>query len=334
MATKPAQAYPGYGSRDIVRQFAEELAQRHGWPAEDTLKTLAKARHQPRVAQLIMPPPAGTARNWATYRARFVEPKRLKAGLAFWNAHDRLLKRAERTYGVPASLIVGIIGVETYYGRHLGSFRVLDALATLSFDFPSGRSDRSAFFRSELEALLVWSRKEGRAPQDIKGSHAGAIGWPQFMPSSILRHAVDFDGDGHINLERNMADVIGSVANFLSHHGWTPGLPTHYSVEPPLDDAARAELLAPDIVPSFSAAELAAKGAVLSEQALEHPGPLALVALQNGQAAPSYVAGTGNFYAITRYNWSSYYALAVIELGQAVQEARAQAASAPRNRVR
>jgi membrane-bound lytic murein transglycosylase B len=281
-----------------------------------------------------MPPPAGTAKNWAAYRSRFVEPKRLKAGLEFWNANDRLLKRAERVYGVPASLIVGIIGVETYYGRHMGGFRVLDALTTLSFDFPSGRSDRSAFFRSELEALLVWARKEGRAPQDVKGSYAGAIGWPQFMPSSILRHAVDFDGDGHINLERNMADVIGSVANFLKNHGWTPGLPTHYSVEPPIDEAALAELLVPDIVPSFSASDLAAKGAVLGERALAHPGPLALVALQNGQAAPSYVAGTSNFYAVTRYNWSSYYALAVIELGREVQEARVKAASAARQRAR
>jgi membrane-bound lytic murein transglycosylase B len=328
------QTAPGYGEREDVRQFAEELTQRHGWRMEDTMNILAKARHQARVTQLIMPPPAGTAKNWAAYRSRFVEPKRLKAGLEFWNANDRLLKRAERVYGVPASLIVGIIGVETYYGRHMGGFRVLDALTTLSFDFPSGRSDRSAFFRSELEALLVWARKEGRAPQDVKGSYAGAIGWPQFMPSSILRHAVDFDGDGHINLERNMADVIGSVANFLKNHGWTPGLPTHYSVEPPIDEAALAELLVPDIVPSFSASDLAAKGAVLGERALAHPGPLALVALQNGQAAPSYVAGTSNFYAVTRYNWSSYYALAVIELGREVQEARLKAASAARQRAR
>jgi membrane-bound lytic murein transglycosylase B len=332
--TPREQTAPGYGEREDVRQFAEELTQRHGWRMEDTMNILAKARHQARVAQLIMPPPAGTAKNWAAYRSRFVEPKRLKAGLEFWNANDRLLKRAERVYGVPASLIVGIIGVETYYGRHMGGFRVLDALTTLSFDFPSGRSDRSAFFRSELEALLVWARKEGRAPQDVKGSYAGAIGWPQFMPSSILRHAVDFDGDGHINLERNMADVIGSVANFLKNHGWTPGLPTHYSVEPPIDEAALAELLVPDIVPSFSASDLAAKGAVLGERALAHPGPLALVALQNGQAAPSYVAGTSNFYAVTRYNWSSYYALAVIELGREVQEARVKAASAARQRAR
>lgn len=319
---EPTAPSASYAHREEVQRFAQELAQRHGWSADATLQALSQARYLPRVTQLIMPPPAGTAKNWAVYRSRFVEPKRLKAGVEFWNANDRLLKRAERTYGVPASLIVGIIGVETYYGRHLGGFRVLDALATLSFDFPSGRSDRSAFFRGELESLLVWTRREGRAAHEVKGSYAGAIGWPQFMPSSILRHAVDFDGDGHINLERNMADVIGSVAHFLKAHGWTPGMPTHYSVDPPRDEAARAELLAPDIVPSFSAQEMAARGAVLSERALDHTGPLALVALENGGAAPSYVAGTSNFYTVTRYNWSSYYALAVIELGREVEAAR------------
>lgn len=322
--TQAAPRHPGgdYAHREEVQRFARELAERHGWSTEATLSTLSQARYLPRVAQLIMPPPAGTAKNWAAYRSRFIEPKRLQAGVQFWNTHDRLLRKAERTYGVPASLIVGIIGVETYYGRHMGGFRVLDALATLSFDFPSGRSDRSAYFRSELESLLVWARREGRDPQHVKGSYAGAIGWPQFMPTSILRHAVDFDGDGHINLERNLADVIGSVAHFLKNHGWTPGMPTHYPVDPPADPAARAELLAPDIVPSFSAQDMASRGAVLSDLALGHEGPLALVALENGGAAPSFVAGTSNFYTVTRYNWSSYYALAVIELGREVQQAR------------
>ncbi len=328
-ADAPQDARPPYAQRPEVQQFAEELAERHGWSVETTLKTLGAARYTPRVAQLIMPPPAGTAKNWAAYRSRFIEPKRLKAGVAFWNAHARLLTRAERTYGVPASLIVGIIGVETYYGRHLGGFRVLDALATLSFDFPSGRSDRSAFFRSELESLLVWTQREGRSPHEVKGSYAGAIGWPQFMPGSILRHAVDFDGDGHINLERNMADVIGSVAHFLKAHGWSAGMPTHYPVEPPEDAQARAELLGPDIIPSFSAQEMTERGAVLGEQARAHPGPLALVKLDNAGAAPSYIAGTANFYAVTRYNWSSYYALAVIELGRAVEAARKPAAKKP-----
>lgn len=325
-STGPVEAQPqAYADRPDVRRFADELTQRHGWPADWAQDALGQARFLPRVTQLIMPPPVGTAKNWAAYRDRFIEPKRLKAGVAFWDAHERTLRKAERAYGVPASLIVGIIGVETYYGRHLGGFRVLDALATLSFDFPSGRSDRSEFFRGELESLLVWTRREGRAPREVKGSYAGAIGWPQFMPSSILRHAVDFDGDGHIDLERNITDVIGSVAHFLRNHGWEPGLPTHFPVEPPTDEQDRAVLLQPDIVPSFSVQEMGARGAVLDERALDHSGPLALVELHNGGQAPSYVAGTRNFYVVTRYNWSSYYALAVIELGRAVQAERAKA---------
>lgn len=311
-----------YADHPAMIAFADELTERHGWPAGWARQALSKARFLPRVTQLIMPPPAGTAKNWAAYRDRFIEPRRLKAGAEFWQTHEKTLRRAEATYGVPAALVVGIIGVETFYGRHLGGFRVIDALATLSFDFPSGRSDRSAFFRDELEALLVWARREGRSPLEVKGSYAGAIGWPQFMPSSILRHAVDFDGDGHINLERNLSDVIGSVANFIKAHGWQAGVPTHYGVQPPADAEARSELLKPDIVPSFSAQEMSLRGATLEEKALVHEGPLALVELQNGPAEPSYVAGTRNFYVVTRYNWSSYYALAVIELGQAVQAHR------------
>lgn len=305
-----------------MQRFAQELAERHGWTAESVLEALAPARYLPRVTQLIMPPPAGTAKNWAAYRERFVEPKRLKAGVAFWQAHERELRRAEAEFGVPAWLVVGIIGVETYYGRHMGNFRVLDALTTLAFDFPSGRSDRSEFFRGELESLLVWTRREGRAAHTVKGSYAGAIGWGQFMPSSILRHAVDFSGDGHIDLERNTPDAIGSVARFIQAHGWQTGQATHFRVEPPTDEQARGQLLAPDIVPSFTPEEMALRGAILDERALDHTGALALVELQNGGAAPSYVAGTRNFYVVTRYNWSSYYALAVIELGQAVQAER------------
>ena len=314
-----AEALP-YGPREEVMRFADELAERHGWPQEWTRQTLAQARFIPSVAKLIMPPAVGTAKNWAAYRARFVEPKRLKAGAEFWQAHARTLARAERQYGVPASIIVGIIGVETYYGRHLGNFRTVDALATLSFDFPSGRSDRSAFFRDELEQLLIWCRREGRDVMSVRGSYAGAVGWPQFMPGSINRYAVDFDEDGHINLERSVADVIGSVGHYLASFGWKPGQPTHFRVDVPVDTRQRAALLAPDILPTFTAAAMAELGARLEPAAQTHEGPLALVELQNGEAAPSYVAGTENFYAVTRYNWSSYYAMAVIELGAAVQE--------------
>ncbi|MED5618853.1 lytic murein transglycosylase B [Ideonella sp. BN130291] len=317
-----------YGRREDVMRFATELAERRGWEPEWVQAQLAQARFVPTVARLIMPPPAGTAKSWAAYRARFIEPQRVNAGVQFWNANADALARAEAQYGVPASVIVGIIGVETFYGRITGNFRVLDALATLSFDFPTGRKDRTPFFREELENFLFMCRREQRDCASFKGSYAGAMGLPQFMPSSINQHAVDFDADGHIDLLGSPADVVGSVASFLAAKGWERGLPTHYDVAPPVDSRDRALLLGPDIVPSFTAAEFAERGAVLSEAGRQHTGLLALVELQNGDAAPSYIAGTQNFYAVTRYNWSSYYALAVIELGAVVEGSRAKALSA------
>jgi membrane-bound lytic murein transglycosylase B len=201
----------------------------------------------------------------------------------------------------------------------MGSFRALDALATLAFDFPPGRRDRSEFFRSELENLLLLAHREKVEPASYMGSFAGALGLPQFMPGSLNRWAVDFDEDGHIDLHRNPADAIGSVAHYLAAFGWVRDMPTHYAVAAPVDVSDRAVLLAPDILPSFTPAQFSKRGAELPEPARQHDGLLALVELQNGDAAPSYVAGTSNFYAVTRYNWSSYYAMAVIELGQAVR---------------
>jgi membrane-bound lytic murein transglycosylase B len=297
-----------------VLRFATLVTQRHGLEPGWAERQLAEARLLPTVQRLIMPPPAGTARNWGAYRDRFVEPRRVAAGVAFWQAHGRWLELAEARWGVPASLVVGIIGVETMYGRHMGSFRAIDALATLAFDFPPGRRDRSAFFREQLEEFLVWCQREQLDPGVPLGSYAGAIGLPQFMPGSINRFAVDMDGDGHIDLLRQPADVIGSVARYLADHGWQRGMPTHYEVAVPVDTADRAFLLGPDILPSFTAAQMLQRGAELPTPARAHAGPLALVELQNGDAAPSYVAGTANFYAVTRYNWSSYYAMSVIDL--------------------
>jgi membrane-bound lytic murein transglycosylase B len=307
-----------YGRRDDVMQFGAELAERRGLDVAWVQAALQRARYMPNVAKFIMPPPAGTAKNWAAYRARFIEPIRVRAGLAFWRANQKWLTLAEELYGVPAEIVVGIIGVETIYGRQMGNFRVIDALATLAFDFPAGRKDRSPFFRDELENFFVLCRSEGVEPLELKGSYAGAIGMPQFMPSSFNKYAVDLDGDGHVDLHTNAADVIGSVAHYLAEFGWQRGQPTRFGVAPPVDASERALLLGPDILPSFSAQEFTERGAQLAGAALAHEGKLALVELQNGDAAPSYVAGTANFYAVTRYNWSSYYALAVIELGEAV----------------
>jgi membrane-bound lytic murein transglycosylase B len=261
-------------------------------------------------------------KNWQAYRERFVEPRRIAGGLEFWSAQDAWLERATSRWGVPPEIVVAIVGVETFYGRILGSFRVIDALATLSFDFPPGRLDRSGFFRDELAQFLRWCHGERLDPLAPLGSYAGAIGLPQFMPSSILRYGVDFDGDGHVDLRASGADTVGSVANYLAAFGWKPGLPTHHAVQPPSDRADRATLLAPDILPSFTAAQLAERGARLDAAGLAHEGLLALVELENGGAPRSYVAGSTNFYAITRYNWSSYYAMAVIDLAEALRAAR------------
>jgi membrane-bound lytic murein transglycosylase B len=318
-----------YGQRDDVMRFADEVAERNpNLDATWVREQLSQSRYLAAVAQAIMPPPAGTAKNWAAYRARFVESKRIAAGAAFWRANQAWLQQAEERWGVPPEIVVGIVGVETFYGRIMGDFRTLDALATLGFDFPAGRRDRAAFFREQLEELLLWCQREGRDPQSVMGSFAGAVGLPQFMPGSINRYAVDFDDDGRIDLIRtdNAADVIGSVAHYLAASGWQRGMPTHYTVAAPVEVVDRALMLVPDIVPTFTAAQFAGHGAELPPEAQAHEGLLALVELQNGDAAPSYVAGTSNFYAITRYNWSSYYAMAVIELGQAVARVVGQGA--------
>ncbi len=318
-----APALPSYSERAEVVDFAQALAEREpSLNAAAILQTLAQARYQSATARLIMPAATGVAKNWAAYRARFIEARRLRAGLAFWADNERWLALAEARWGVPAQVIVGLIGVETFYGQQMGNFRAVDTLATLGFDFPTGRSDRSAFFRDELAALLVLAQRDGVEPLSLRGSYAGALGWPQFMPSSWLKQAVDLDGDGRIDLINSPADAIGSIANYLVAYGWQAGLPTHYPVLPPMDTTQRAALLAPDIRPTFTPAQMEAAGAALDSRALAHTGLLALVELQNGAEPSSHVAGTQNFWAITRYNQSSYYALAVIELGETLAALR------------
>lgn len=319
-----------YASRDDARVLAADIANKMVLDPQWTWNAVAKARYRESAARLMLPAPVGTAKNWGVYRSRFVEPIRVKAGVNFWRAHETELKRAESTYGVPASIIAGVLGVETIYGRQTGNFRVLDVLTTLSLDFPKGRSDRSEFFRSELAHFLKLCQEQGTEPETVLGSYAGAIGLPQFMPSSIRRFAVDFDGDGHIDLLRSPVDAIGSVAHYLSQHGWRAQWPAYFDIKPPQDEQALAKLLAPDILPSFSASDMKALGASLSDSGQNHPGQLAMVLLQNGNDAPTMIAGTDNFYAITRYNQSSYYALAVIQLGEVVsREASRQNTQTP-----
>lgn len=327
-ASAAASDIATYGARDDVIRFGAELVARHGLDPDWVRSALREARYVPAAAKFIMPAPPGTAKNWAAYRARMVEPTRIQAGVEFWDNNAAWLERAQQRFGVPPEIIIGILGVETIYGQQMGSYRVIDTLATLAFDFPAGRSDRSAYFRSELENYLVLCKREGIDPLEWRGSYAGAIGMPQFMPSSILRDAIDFDGDGHVDLHTSRGDVIASIANFLAKAGWQPGLVTHFDVAVPVETRDRAALLGPDILPLFSPEEFVEHGALLPDPAMAIESKLALVELQNGDAATSYVAGTTNFYTITRYNRSSYYAMAVIELGQAVKRTRAALAAA------
>ena len=313
-------------STEQTQTWVKDAAQRLQLDPTWLQNTLAQAQRIPSVERLVLPPSSPTAKNWAAYRARFIEPIRIQAGARFWQTHRSALERAEREYGVPASVIVGIIGVETLYGQNTGNFRILDALATLTFHFPSAHpraSARQAFFQSELEQFLLLTSRSGADPLGIRGSYAGAMGLPQFMPSSWAKFAVDFDGDGRIDLFGSPQDAIGSVANYFKAFDWQPGMPTHYPVKLTPGQTQMDSLLAPDILPTFSVASFVSQGAALSGPALQHTGPLALIELLNGPDAPSYVAGTENFYAITRYNWSSYYAMAVIELAEAVARAMA-----------
>ena len=318
--SKQAASAP-YAARADAMAFADELASRHSLDPAWVRQAIGQSRFNPTVSRLMQPSTKPFVKNWRAYRSRFVEPIRIAAGVRFWQDNRDTLARAEKEYGVPAEILVGIIGVETIYGRDTGSFRVMDTLATLAFDFPSSHpraQERSTYFKGELEQFLVLQSQKNADPFAVKGSYAGAMGLPQFMPSSWANYAVDFDGDGKIDLWNSPADVIGSVANYFKAHHWQTGMPTHYPVSFDTHRLDMAALMAPDILPTFSVASFTEKGAVLEGQALQHPGPLALIELLNGPDAPSYVAGTENFYVITRYNWSSYYAMAVIELGQEV----------------
>jgi membrane-bound lytic murein transglycosylase B len=320
-ASQPVGA--AYATREDAMLFADDLAERRNLNREWVRQAIGQANFIPSVQRLMRPATTTFVKNWRVYRSRFIDPVRIQAGARFWRDNADTLARAEQEYGVPAEIIVGIIGVETIYGRDMGTFRVVDALATLAFDFPkTEKRDRTQFFKDELEQVLSLADRTNIDPLSLRGSYAGAMGLGQFMPSSWVKYAIDFDGDGKVDLFNSQADAIGSVANYFKNFNWKPGLPTHYSVS---FDRARLDkdaLLAPDILPTFTVDRFTELGAVLPGGAQGHPGPLALVELLNGNdGAPQYVAGTENFYAITRYNWSSYYAMSVIELGAEVKAA-------------
>ncbi|MCD2518812.1 lytic murein transglycosylase B [Massilia sp. G4R7] len=309
-----------------VREFIEEMVARHGFERAELDALFGQARFIDSAVQLVKPAPPGKPKNWQAYRDRFIEPIRINAGVRFWNDNAQALARAEAAYGVPAEIIVGIIGVETIYGRDTGKFRVLDTLATLAFAYPEtpNRASRMAFFRSELANTLLFAREHKVEPFSLLGSFAGAVGMPQFMPGNILKYGVDFDKDGQIDLRTSSEDAIGSVANFLVQHGWNPehrGSPVYAAdVSPsqawePLLDRGLAATLRPE--------ELRAAG-VTTAQALPAERLYGLVNLQNGAEATEYWVANDNFFAITKYNRSYFYAMSVIELGRAVSAARPQ----------
>ena len=335
-ATAASASAAAYASRDDAMLLAADIAARRDLPADWVRAQLSEARNLPVVTRLMTPAGKTFVKNWTVYRSRFIDPVRIRAGMNFWQANRRALERAEQQFGVPAEIIVGIIGVETIYGRNMGNFRVMDALATLALDFPQTHpraQARTDYFRGELEQVLVTANRNGSDPFALRGSYAGAMGMGQFMPTSWDKYAVDFDGDGRIDLFNSAADAIGSVANYFIGHGWKPGMPTAFTVEVRAQGENLATLLAPDINPTFTAAQMAERDVrVLGAEGYERP--LALIELKNGSSGPTeYIAGTENFYAITRYNWSAFYALSVIELGREVHEAylASQTASAAKN---
>jgi membrane-bound lytic murein transglycosylase B len=308
-----------YAGRPEIAVFAQQLAKLGLDPAYVSA-TLRQAHKLESVRKAIKLPPAGVRRDWRTYRRRFVDEQHIRAGVRFWNDNEAALVRASTDYGVPEAVILGILGVETQFGQNSGRYRVLDALATLAFDFPQGAKDRSAYFRAELAEFLVWCARSRCTPRAVYGSYAGAVGMPQFMPDNIVRFGVDLDGDGRVDLQ-SPADAIGSVARFLALHGWVRDLLPCIAVN--VNHARLATLLKPDIVPSFDDGRLQALGAEPLAP-LPEAERFALVELQNGGAPSEYFLGSRNFFVLTRYNRSAYYAKAVLELGQAVAEARGQ----------
>ena len=325
---KRAPSAPAWGMTEEVNALAERLAQAQQLPPDWVKRQLSRAHRLDSVLQLVLPPPAHQKKNWQAYRARFVDARRIQDGVRFWHQHHKAIARASEAYQVPDWLIVGVIGVETLYGQHMGQTPVIDSLTTLSLAFPSAHpraTERQRFFENELGVFLSLARKEPELLK-AKGSYAGAMGWGQFMPSSIQRFAVDFDGNGHIQLNKSAVDAIGSVAHYFNQHGWQPGLVTHVPSTLTSQPDQLDTLLLPDILPTFSPERMTELGVTWPEQASPLKGPLALVELQNGAAPSTYVVGTENFYVVTRYNWSSYYAMAVMELGQAVKAALSLAA--------
>ena len=295
-----------------VEKFIAQMVQEHQLDGPALRQMFSQLKSNDGVVKAINAP--ATSKPWFEFKNIFVTPTRTSGGVDFWNANAEQLKRAREIYGVPEEIIVAIIGVETIYGKRTGSFRVIDALYTLAFEMP----ERANYFRGELEQFLLLTRENGLDPTTVKGSFAGAIGMPQFMPTSFRRFAVDFDSDGKINLWENVPDVIGSVANYLHFFGWVAGQPV--VVPARISGTDYKDIVEKGFKPHLTLAQMLPKGVEPTD-----PLPADLVAglfaldLEQG---PDYWLAFNNFYVITRYNRSKNYAMAVYQLAIAIARER------------
>lgn len=306
----PAQAASLGVKRDDVQAFVNQLSNKHGFDAAELNAVLAQSNIKADILAAISKPVERTL-DWQAYRKIFIQPARIEAGAQFMQANASELAKAETKYGVPREIITAVIGVETKFGRVMGSHRVIDALATLAFDYPR----RAKFFRSELKHFLLLSREQGIDPLQPLGSYAGAMGYGQFMPSSYRHYAVDFDADGLADIWANKADAIGSVANYFAEHGWRRGATVRLTAEPN-GRAIASSALNSSLKPKTVVKDLPGLG-FKRPAGLELYDKVGLFEFKSAQG-PIYLLGLHNFYVITRYNHSRLYALAVLELSEQI----------------
>ncbi|MBC8739095.1 membrane-bound lytic murein transglycosylase B [Paraburkholderia sp. Clong3] len=315
-----------YAHNANVDAFINEMVARYDFDEASLHALFTGVSYSATAVKLVTPSSTPSVKNWRSYQARFLDPVRVNAGVQFWRENRATLQRAYQEFGVPPEMIVGIIGVETIYGRYMGNFRVLDALTTLSFDYPNtaNRADRQATFRKNLEDYLVWTRDAQIDPNTVLGSYTGAIGIPQFLPSSIVQYAVDYEGNKRIDLRTSDADAIGSVANYLRQNGWESGRPVVWRIGSDAGSLGVAQAAAngqPE--PHWPLDQLLRAGLVLNEPnvdiASEAGTPVTVVDLPTPGRGTEFVLGLKNFYVLTRYNRSFFYALAVYQLGQKVK---------------
>jgi membrane-bound lytic murein transglycosylase B len=313
-----AQAPAKVQLKPEVEEFIDQMVRKNQFEEAALRQVFAQLKVHDGVVKAISAP--ATAKPWHEFRNIFVTPTRISGGLEFWQQHADLLARARDVYGVPEDIVVSIIGVETIYGRRLGSFRVIDALYTLGFEM----TERATFFRGEMEQFLLLARENALDPLGVKGSFAGAMGMPQFIPTSYRKYAVDFDGDGGINLWDSTADVVGSVANYLRHFGWVWGQPV--TVPARISGTQFKEVLEAGLKPQLTLQQMQPKGV----EAIEELPPDVQAGLfsLDAEQGQEYWLALNNFYVITRYNRSKNYAMAVYQLAKAIAREREGALAA------